>query len=106
MEEKEMKRLNLLVALMVALTITMPASLTFATANNANTSVASQTEKININTSTEEALIGVPGIGPKTAQKIQAYKKENGNFSAIEDLVNVKGIGEKSFRKMKPYLTI
>ena len=101
-----MKKMNLLVALLVALTITMPASLSFAAANNDNKGVASQTEKININTSTEEALIGVPGIGPKTAQKIQAYKKENGNFSTIDDLVNVKGIGEKSFQKMKPYLTI
>ena len=48
----------------------------------------------------------IKGIGPKTAQNINAYKKQNGNFNTVDDLLNVKGIGEKSLKKMKPYVTI
>ncbi len=64
------------------------------------------TEKVNINTSTEETLIKVPGIGLKTAKNIFDYREQNGNFKTVKDLVNVKGIGDKSLKKMQPYLTI
>lgn len=102
-----MKKFNLLLALLVALTITVPVTLSFAATKSAQTkAVATLTEKININTSNEDLLTSVPGIGPKTAKSIYAYRKQNGNFKTIEDLLNVKGIGEKSLKKMKPYLTI
>ncbi len=101
-----MKKLNLLLVLLVTLTITMPATLTFgATKSNKDTTVM-LTEKVNINTSSEEILTTVPGIGPKKAKSIYTYREQNGNFIAVEDLVNIKGIGEKSLAKMKPYLTI
>ena len=101
-----MKKMNLFLVLFVALTITMPALLTSAVAKNTTENAATLTDKVNINTSSEKALESVPGIGPKTAQNIYAYKKENGNFNTIDDLLNVKGIGKKSLKKMKPYLTI
>ena len=106
LKEKEMKKINMFLVLFVALTITMPASLTFAAAKTTTENAVTLSEKVNINTSSEEALTTVPGIGPKTAQNIYAYKKQNGNFNTIDDLLNVKGIGEKSLKKMKPYLTI
>jgi competence protein ComEA len=101
-----MKKMNMFLVLLVALTIAMPASLTFAAAKTTTENAVTLTEKVNINTSTEEALVTVPGIGPKTAQNINAYKKQNGNFNTVDGLLNVKGIGEKSLKKMKPYLTI
>ncbi len=58
---------------------------------------------ISINKASKEELMRVPGIGPKTADAIIAYRKEN-SFSSLEDLIKVKGIGEKSFTKMKKYL--
>ncbi len=58
---------------------------------------------ISINKASKEELMRVPGIGPKTADAIIAYRKEN-SFSSLEDLIKVKGIGEKSFAKMKKYL--
>ena len=101
-----MKKMNMFLVLFVALTITMPASLAFAAAKTTTENTVTLSEKVNINTSSEESLTTVPGIGPKTAQNIYAYKKQNGNFNTIDDLLNVKGIGEKSLKKMKPYLTI
>jgi competence protein ComEA len=61
---------------------------------------------VNINTATAEQLAALPGIGPKTAERILEYRQKNGSFKKIEELMNVKGIGEKSFLKLKPRITV
>ncbi len=101
-----MKKLNLLLVLLVTMTIAMPTTLTFAAAKSSKDTTVMLTEKVNINTSTEETLTKVPGIGPKTAKSIFAYREQNGKFKTVEDIVKVKGIGDKSLTKMRPYLTI
>jgi competence protein ComEA len=53
---------------------------------------------ININTAGADALMKLPRIGPKMAQRIIDFRKENGKFKKIEDLMKVKGIGEKTFK--------
>lgn len=55
---------------------------------------------ININTATAQELQQVKGIGPKTAEKIVAYRTEHGQFSNLDDLCNINGIGAKSLSKM------
>ncbi len=78
------------------------------TTRNSTTSTASvknaKAARVNINTADAEALTQLPGIGPKTAKSIIAYRKKNGKFKKAEDLLNVKGIGEKTLKKMKPQL--
>lgn len=49
--------------------------------------------KININTSLEERLVLLPGIGEVLASRITSYRDEHGYFKCPEDLLNVKGIG-------------
>lgn len=61
---------------------------------------------ININTADSAVLQEIPGVGPATAEKILAYRTENGRFSSIEDIRNVSGIGEKTFEKMKDRITV
>jgi competence protein ComEA len=61
---------------------------------------------VNLNTATAAQLESLPGIGPKTAERIVEYREKNGNFKKIEELMNVKGIGEKSFLKLKDRLTV
>lgn len=61
---------------------------------------------INLNTATITELMQLPKIGAKTAERIVAFRKQNGGFKRIEELMNVKGIGEKSFTKLKPYLSV
>ncbi len=101
-----MKKLSLFLVLFVAMTISMPVSLSFAAKKSANDTALVLTEKVNINTSSEVTLTTVPGIGPKTAGNIYAYRELNGKFKSVEDLVKVKGIGDKTLKKMKPFLTI
>ena len=61
---------------------------------------------ININTATQEELDTLPGIGPATAAKIIAYRKEKGKFNNKEEIKEVSGIGEAKYEKMKEYISI
>jgi competence protein ComEA len=61
---------------------------------------------VNLNTATTVQLQDLPGIGPKTAERIIEYREKNGGFKKIEELMNVKGIGEKSFLKLKDRIEV
>lgn len=63
-------------------------------------------DKININTATNEQFATVKGIGVKKAQAIIDYRKEHGNFVSLDDLMNVKGIGEGTLKKIAPFLKV
>ncbi len=60
---------------------------------------------VNINTADSETLQTLSGIGPATAEKIIAYRDENGPFLAVGDIINVKGIGEATLEKLRPSIT-
>lgn len=62
--------------------------------------------KININKATASELTAIPGVGESTAQKIVAYREENGKFKAIEDIKNVSGIGDSKFNNIKDYIAV
>lgn len=61
---------------------------------------------VNVNTATVAELESLPGIGPRTAERILEYRQKHGSFKKIEELMNVRGIGEKSFLKLKPLITV
>ena len=56
---------------------------------------------ININKSLKDELIELPGIGPKTAEKIIKYRIKHGDFQSKEDLKKVKGIGPVKLKKIE-----
>ena len=60
---------------------------------------------VNLNEATVAQLDLLPGVGPKAAQRIIAWRQKRA-FKRIEELVRVKGFGKKQFRKLKPYLTL
>lgn len=64
------------------------------------------TKKININTSDEEELKEVKGIGAKTAHAIVKHRKKYGSFKMLEDLKNVEGIGKKKYEKISVNLIV
>lgn len=45
----------------------------------------------------------IKGIGEKTAEAIEAYKKEHGEFSSWDDLIAVKGIGAKTVEMVRSF---
>ncbi len=61
---------------------------------------------LNINQATAQELEQLPGVGPKLAERIVTYRKENGAFKQVDDLLAVKGIGPKNFATMRPYLKL
>lgn len=63
-------------------------------------------DMINLNTASKEELMLLDGIGEKMAERILAYREENGPFAKVEDIQNVKGIGEKTYAKLAGELTV
>lgn len=61
---------------------------------------------LNLNSATAEQLDDLPGIGPALAERIIAYRAENGAFTRVDQLNDVKGIGEKTLEKLRPQLTL
>lgn len=64
------------------------------------------TGKINLNSATKSELMTLPKIGAVTAERIIAYRQEQGGFKSIEELKNIKGIGPKTFELIKGEVTI
>lgn len=60
---------------------------------------------VNINQASLGQLTSLPGIGIKTAQRIEDYRARFGAFKTIEDLMKVVGIGEKKAARLKEYIT-
>lgn len=50
---------------------------------------------IDLNTADATALDTLPRIGPALAERIIAWREENGRFASVDDLLAVPGIGEK-----------
>jgi comEA protein len=59
---------------------------------------------LDINAADKDALMRIPGIGPKMADTLISYREKNGDFKKVEDLLNVPGIGEKKLERMRSYL--
>ncbi|MHB1252966.1 MAG: Tex family protein [Candidatus Humimicrobiaceae bacterium] len=61
---------------------------------------------VNLNTASKHLLMYVSGVGPRLAQNIIEYRKENGAFSTREDLKNVSKLGDKVFEQCAGFLRI
>ena len=59
---------------------------------------------VNVNTADVTGLQRLPGIGPKTAEKIILHRQQNGPFRAPQDLLGVKGIGAKKLQDIYPHI--
>ena len=65
-----------------------------------------QSQVVNINTADRHALARLKGIGPKTADKIIAYRNEHGAFHLAEDIMRVKGIGAKKYQAISAFIVV
>lgn len=74
--------------------------------NDNRLSGSSLGKAVNINSAGPEELDTIPGIGPALAQRIIAYREQNGLFSSTEEIQNVSGIGPKTYEKMAEYIRV
>jgi competence protein ComEA len=61
---------------------------------------------VDINSATQTELEALPEIGPKTAEKIIAYRNEHGRFTSIEEIQNVDGIGPATYEAIKELIIV
>ena len=61
---------------------------------------------VNINTADADTLTALPGIGRVLAERILAYRQQNGSFRAIEEITKVEGIGEKKAEAILDLITV
>jgi len=61
---------------------------------------------VDLNGASLQELQKLPGIGPKMAERIVAYRQENGRFKSVADLQSVKGIGAKKMEKLGPLVVV
>lgn len=61
---------------------------------------------VNINTADADTLTALPGIGQVLAERIVAYRQQNGPFRAIEEITKVEGIGEKKAEAILELITV
>jgi competence ComEA-like helix-hairpin-helix protein len=62
--------------------------------------------RIDVNQAEERDLLAIPGIGPRTAEKIVQRRELTGRFSCLEDLRSVPGIGKKKLGAIAPYIEV
>lgn len=67
---------------------------------------AQSPDKVEINTAGRMELEELPGIGPRTAERIIDYRTDNGRFEKIEELMNVRGIGERTFLRLRDLVRV
>ena len=61
---------------------------------------------IDLNTATEAALDGLPGVGPVLAGRIVAWRQEHGAFRSVDELGEVSGIGEATLARLRPLVRV
>ena len=61
---------------------------------------------VNINTADADTLTALPGIGQVLAERILAYRQQNGSFRAVEEITKVEGIGEKKAEAILDLITV
>ena len=59
--------------------------------------------QVDLNHAAVHELMLLPGVGPRTAQRILEDRKTNGPFLSLDDLQRVPGIGPKTIQEIAPH---
>jgi competence protein ComEA len=62
--------------------------------------------RVVLNLADEDALIGLPGIGPARARAILLLRQRLGKLRSVEQLSRVKGIGRKTLQRIRPHVLV
>jgi competence protein ComEA len=59
---------------------------------------------VNVNNAGAGELAQLPGLGPATAARIVAHRRDHGPFTSLDGLLDVPGIGPATLEQMRPHL--
>jgi len=62
--------------------------------------------RIDVNSAPAAHLQVLPGIGPRLAERIVAYREEHGPFTNLDDLQQIKFIGPSVISRIEPYVVV
>ncbi len=65
-----------------------------------------ESRRVDLNRASVTDLEGLPGIGPKLAQRVVDHRASRGPFHNVEELQQVKGIGRKKFDRLRPFVLV
>jgi comEA protein len=61
---------------------------------------------ININTASAQELEQLPGVGKVIAERIVAYREQNGRFKRREEVMMVNGISERKYEEIRSMIVV
>ena len=62
--------------------------------------------RLDLNQASAADLEALPGIGPARAEAIVRLRQERGRFVVLEELLDVPGIGPKTLERLRPRLQL
>ena len=74
--------------------------------SDSGNSSSGSSPQVDLNTATATQLDSLPGVGPVTAERILAWRTENGRFRRVEELQEVEGIGPKTYADIAPHVRV
>jgi competence protein ComEA len=67
---------------------------------------AADAYRVDLNHAGRAELLQLPGIGPATADRIAADRRDRGPFRSVDDLTRVPGIGPVARERMRPWVDV
>ncbi len=64
------------------------------------------TFRLDLNAASDIALCQIPGLSPRLAARIVAYRADFGEFRDYDDLLRLPGVGHNRCQRLKPFLVI
>lgn len=65
---------------------------------------AAPIDRVDLNSADVAELERLPGIGRRFAERIVAFREQNGPFAALDDLLDVNGLSERVVDELEPYV--